>query len=226
MNVDDPSLREGPDRPETRASRRAHAPGRDPRDIVTEYAFQVDSDLLGVPLAGPFRRLSAVVVDLFVLALLFPIRAAVGSVAGGLVDLVVALAVAWVLFRLASPAAEGRTPSTWMRFLLRGVAVVVALVGVADVLGGGDGPDGVERPPAEVRQAAGADTLPGLAGGEGVIEAGGRDISLGEVLGGARGFLALARADSAAEARPAAEDVARRLQDAGASTADIQDAIR
>jgi len=36
----------------------------DPRDIVTETAFRVDSSLLGRPVAAPWRRGLAVLVDL------------------------------------------------------------------------------------------------------------------------------------------------------------------
>ncbi len=229
----DPEARAGR---ETRASRRARTPERDPRDIVTEYAFQLDPDLLGVPLAGPFRRLGAMLVDLSVLALLFPVRAALGELAGGLVDLVVALAVAWMLVRLASPRAEGRTPSGWVRFLLRGAALVIALVGLGSLPGGGDGPEEVEAPdrlPTEVREMA---VTGGTLVGPGHAPAGsvsgdasgprGSGVTLGDLVGGARGFLSLARADSLEEARPAAEDIARQLHGAGASPSEIEETIR
>jgi len=39
----------------------------DPRSIVTPYAFAVHPDLLGVPLATPWQRLGAILVDLIVI---------------------------------------------------------------------------------------------------------------------------------------------------------------
>jgi hypothetical protein len=144
------------ERRETKASRRSRDPERDPRDIVTEYAFQVDPDLLGVPLAGPFRRLAAMLIDLCVLGLLFPFRAAASALMGGTVDLLVALAMAWVLFRLASPSSAGRTPGGVARFVLRSAGVVVALVGLGTFAGDLSDGDGGSDPPAAV---AGLDTL-------------------------------------------------------------------
>lgn len=42
----------------------------DPRDIITPYAFEVDPDLLGLPLATPKRRLAALVTDLIIASIL------------------------------------------------------------------------------------------------------------------------------------------------------------
>ncbi len=41
--------------------------GRDPRTIVTPYAFRVAPDLLGLPLAGPTRRALGMLIDLMVI---------------------------------------------------------------------------------------------------------------------------------------------------------------
>lgn len=197
---------------ETAASRRAHAPGRDPKDIVTEYAFQVDPDLLGVPLAGPFRRAAGILVDLVVLGLLFPIRAAAGALLGGVVDLLVAAAVAWVLWKMASPGGLGRTPSRGVRVALRGAAAVVLLTGLVPLLGGGDGggeedggpgdtpavstegsPAGGGSPAAEVEEALSraAEEAADGAGDEDVPGGGSPARMLRE--GGARGGLSLGR---------------------------------
>lgn len=43
---------------------------RDPKQIVTPYAFEVDPGLLGQPLATPKRRLAALLLDLFFAAIL------------------------------------------------------------------------------------------------------------------------------------------------------------
>lgn len=42
----------------------------DPKEIVTPYAFHVDNELLGLPLATPKRRLFAVLLDLIIAAVL------------------------------------------------------------------------------------------------------------------------------------------------------------
>ena len=42
----------------------------DPRTIVTPYAFEVSPELLGIPLAHPFQRLVALLIDLMLIVLL------------------------------------------------------------------------------------------------------------------------------------------------------------
>jgi uncharacterized RDD family membrane protein YckC len=64
---------------------------RDPRSIVTQYAFSVHPDLLGMPLATPWQRLGAILVDLVVIALLT--RIGFVTLAIGLILLLVGLAV-------------------------------------------------------------------------------------------------------------------------------------
>ena len=218
---------------ETARSRGAHAPGRDPRDIVTEYAFQVDPELLGVPLAGPLRRMGGILADLVILGMLFPFRAAASALLGGIVDFLVAAAVAWVLFRLASPRVEGSTPSGPVRFLLRGAGVVVALTGLGALLAGGD--DGTDRPgpvgaaadsvPAVVAEAL-EDVSAGGGDGPGRVRLGDRMVSLGEIAGGVGDFVALARAEGPESAGPAAERVAMNLHRMGATTSDVREALR
>jgi hypothetical protein len=66
------------------------APNFDPRDIVTPHAFAVDEALLGTPLAPPWRRLVALLLDL-------ALAGVIAHVAGGLVGLV----VAYVFYRVA-----------------------------------------------------------------------------------------------------------------------------
>lgn len=216
---------------ETARSRGAHAPERDPRDIVTEYAFRVDRELLGVPLASPFRRLGAMLVDLVVLGLLFPFRAAASALMGGMVDLTVALAVAWVLFRLASPRAEGRTPSGPVRFLLRATGVVIALTGLGALLGGDGGDDGPD-PLAGSGDSVSAVVAEALEraeeapeAGPGRVRIGDRAVSLRELAGGVGSFVTLVRAEDAGTAGPVAERVALSLHRMGAPPGDIRDAL-
>ncbi|MDR9418403.1 RDD family protein [Gracilimonas sp.] len=42
----------------------------DPKQIITPYAFEIDPELLGLPLATPKRRLLALLIDLFIAAIL------------------------------------------------------------------------------------------------------------------------------------------------------------
>ena len=39
--------------------------GKETRDVVTPFAFSVDDKLIGVPLATPFRRAFALLIDFF-----------------------------------------------------------------------------------------------------------------------------------------------------------------
>jgi hypothetical protein len=66
-------------------------PSFDPRDIITPHAFEVDESLLNTPLAAPWRRLVALLLDL-------AIAGFIANVAGGLVG----VAVAYVFYRVAT----------------------------------------------------------------------------------------------------------------------------
>ena len=57
--------------------------GQDPREIVTPDAFSVSSDLLGLPLAHPWRRAAAILIDLVLIALLANAKGVLFALAGG-----------------------------------------------------------------------------------------------------------------------------------------------
>jgi hypothetical protein len=157
---------------ETSASRRARSPGRDPRDIVTEYAFHVDPDLMGVPLAGAFRRLLSMLADLGLLALIFPFKAILDSLVGGVTDVLVAGLAAWVLWRLGEERKEPSLASRVITWGGRAVAGFIALVaGLSFVLGlFQDSPADRARQWGErarqVAAAVQADSAPGADGGQ------------------------------------------------------------
>lgn len=216
-----------PEQRETERSRRSHGPDEDPRDIVTEYAFQVDPELLGMPLAGPFRRLAGILLDLLVLALLFPFRAVLGEFLGigGIVNFLVAAAVAWMLWRLASPR-WGRTPSKGVRVLLTTAAVVIALVGVGELLSGGGDDDEAERAEdigdamAEVEEATGdlpPETRAALREQT--------DVDIGAIVGSVGELIALSRAGSPEEAQPIADRVALQLYRQGVPANEVARAL-
>lgn len=214
-----------PEPRETERSRRAHGPDDDPRDVVTEYAFRVNPDLLGQPLAGPFRRLAGIVLDLAVLALLFPLRAILGELFGvaGLINFVVAAAVAWTLYRLASPH-WGRTPSKGVRIFLQAAAIVIALVGVGELLsGGGDGDDReeeTERAAARVEEA-----MEGLSPEARASIGEHAYAGFGELMGSMGDLIALSRADSPEEAQPIADRIALQLYRRGVPTDEVARAL-
>ncbi|MFQ3191648.1 MAG: hypothetical protein ACI936_002790, partial [Paraglaciecola sp.] len=66
----------------------AHLTRKETRQIVTPYAFFVADDLLGTPLAGPFRRGFGLLIDLFFIALLTQVS-----------SLILAAVAAWTFFR-------------------------------------------------------------------------------------------------------------------------------
>jgi len=57
--------------------------GQDPREIITPDAFSVSPDLLGLPLAHPWRRAAAVLVDLVLIGLLANAKGVLFAFAGG-----------------------------------------------------------------------------------------------------------------------------------------------
>lgn len=57
--------------------------GVDPKEIVTPDAFSVSPDLLGLPLAHPWRRAAAILLDLALIGLLANARAVFFALAGG-----------------------------------------------------------------------------------------------------------------------------------------------
>lgn len=58
--------------------------GRDPREIVTPDAFSVSPDLLGLPLAHPWRRAAAILIDLLLIGLLANARGVFLALAAGI----------------------------------------------------------------------------------------------------------------------------------------------
>ena len=95
----------------------------DPRSIVTPYAFAVHPDLLGMPLATPWQRLGAILVDLVVIFFISRIGAAplaIGSAA----------LLFWLAFRKPGRDVFGkvfRIAVGCLGFLILAVTTVVVL---------------------------------------------------------------------------------------------------
>lgn len=89
-------------------------PDGDPREIITPHAFEVDEDLLGTPLAAPWRRLAALGLDLAVAGF-------IANVAGGLVGIL----VAYVFYRVATRSDVQTRWKRWTRGCLVTIGAVV-----------------------------------------------------------------------------------------------------
>ncbi len=113
------------------------ATARDPREIVTQDAFSVASELLGKPLARPWRRATAMAVDLIAVVII-----------GGLGWFFLGLAVAALLFRAALRPAAGvvRRGYRWATFGSLGALVLAGTLagGWRTCSSGASGPSGLE----------------------------------------------------------------------------------
>lgn len=162
----------------------------DPRTHVTPDAFSVAPELLGLPLATPWRRAAAMLVDLIVVAMLVN--------AGGLV---LAGAIALVIWRATRTNKVGPFYLRWLRYSLRlgaAFAVFVALL-VAEwpwERWGDDDDD--NKTPAAVSGVATLERM-GLGG---VVSLGGE-------------LEALRASDSRAEALPIAQRLVASARDLG-----------
>jgi uncharacterized RDD family membrane protein YckC len=186
---------------------RATPPAGARRAFITEDALHVDPSLIGLPLAGPWRRGAAFAIDGILVAIL---ANAPGALFG--------LAAAAVLFRSSSrgPAnATYRRHSVRVALRLSGAFVLFILV----VKGWGAVSDRVKK-----------EVIPDLANTATVSASsdGGTSVSVNGV-GGLRlagDILAFRRADDEEEARGVAEHLVTSLRAVGADESDIRDAVR
>ncbi|HUF11849.1 MAG TPA: GAF domain-containing protein [Longimicrobiales bacterium] len=178
-------------------------PVRDPRDSVTPEAFRVADHLIGIPLARPWRRLAAILVDLLLVAILVALLDAVAFL--------VALAAAFLVFRLS----RGSSQLWYQRFYRRGlgcfgaflvfVVVLFAAQAIADAFD--DDPSG-----ATVTADSSDERIEGL----GVMSSA---LSL-------RDGIALASATRAGERDTLATRIVERLVADGLTPAQLRSAVR
>jgi hypothetical protein len=170
------------------------------RSIVTQEALHVSASVLGLPLAHPMRRATAIAVDGLLVALLTRTPSVLFGVAA-----------AWVLFRAAAPRSPAGYLRRSFRFMMRfGAAVVLFVVAVSlwdnvrDRIRGRGGDDG-----GPVQASLTADAPEGAGQ---TLEMDGMEAArfAGDVV-------ALHRADGPAEAREAAEELLERVHEAGLS---------
>lgn len=87
---------------------------RDPRQIVTPFAFQVHPELLGLPLATPKRRLAALLLDLII-----------ASIFASLGNFFLALGVSVIFFWIAIRSRGTNPAYNFMRFGGAGLASIL-----------------------------------------------------------------------------------------------------
>lgn len=181
---------------------------RDPRDIVTPYAFRVAPEILGVPLAGPFRRATAMLVDLLLLAVLLLVKEISATLLG--------LVFAWILFKISSPRAREGVTGPIARPVVRAAAYGVLLIsGLAlgsCFLGfiGSDGPT-----PPRGRVAGGPQE--GSRGGE---------LGVRETMGMVAAVAQITSARDSAAAQGPADRFAIALARSGVSREEREEAVR
>jgi hypothetical protein len=95
---------------------------RDPRSIITPDAFEVSSELLGLPLALPARRLAALLVDLLVIGVLTIVTRSFAMVLG------LVAAVFFVRAGFKRVPVEGSVFNRAMRFSVGCLGVMIGLV--------------------------------------------------------------------------------------------------
>lgn len=98
--------------------------GQDPREIITPDAFSVSPDLLGLPLAHPWRRAAAILIDLALVGLLANAKGVLLALAGGT-----------FLFWLAFRGRKAGLGSTVARATIGCGGATIVFVGVLAVWG-------------------------------------------------------------------------------------------
>jgi hypothetical protein len=171
-------------------------------DHISQEAFSVAPELLGLPLAGPWRRAAAMALDLALLGVLVNVGGAV----------LLGIAAVAVFLRLSSRSAPGRM-GRGVRLALRGAAALVVFSVSLKLWHRAE--QGVEN----AATAALADMVaPKSAKG------GDRSRVLNG-LGTGAAFIALQGAGDEGEARRAAHGIVKRMRDTGMKDEDIRGAL-
>lgn len=178
------------------------SPARDPREIITPEAFSVAPELLGTPLARPWRRGVAMGVDLLLIAIIAGLRIS---------WLLLFLAITILFFRAAVRPAESKLRLGTRRVIF-GALAVLALIGT--MIAGYEIFTDVD--PLGWVDSVGAVSDEGeVAGAPGVMDA----------LGAVREVVAVEAAVSEAEMTDAATRLGERLQGLGVEPGDIRETL-
>ncbi len=168
---------------------------KDPREIITPDAFEVAPELLGTPLARPWRRGVAMAIDLLLVVVL-------GSAGWFFLGFALAILAFRAAFRRSTTGVLRRSARLAVFGSLGTVILIAAIGGWANrFLSDNESPIQINA----------SDIVSGL--------------SLGEAGATVADVLALRRAESEAEAREAATGLAERLRRQGLAPADIREAL-
>ena len=185
----------------------------DPRSIVTPYAFSVHPDLLGRPLATPWQRLGAILVDLVIIGFISQI---------GLAPLAIGSAALlfWLAFRKPGKEVFGKV----FRIAVGCLGTLVLTVTVLVVLflrysDGGQDRDGGAGADSQIETGELADRGDAGEPGEG-------GLGIGDLVRGGLGVLALQNADTREEAQAPMNDIARGAFDADFPQSEIRNLLR
>jgi hypothetical protein len=180
----------------------------DPRTIITPDSFHVAPELLGRPLARPWRRLVAMLIDLLLIAIL----ANAGGVFFG-------FAAAFVLWRLSSRKASGSWLAQSWRTAMRVVAAVLLFVVALSLWGT------ASRRVARIGRGSGRATTEARLSGD-ASSPEGVQLSGAEGVATAAELLRLRQAKSEADARAAVASLVARLSAAGVEPDGIRDVVQ
>ncbi len=183
----------------------------DPRSIVTPYAFAVHPDLLGRPLATPWQRLGAILVDLVVIGFISQIGLAplaIGSTA----------LLFWLAFRKPRKVVFGKIFRIAVGCL--GFLVLLGTLGVILYFQFEDEIRAVVKTGADAQSETG-----GLAGGGDTTDPEEAALGILDVVRGARGALALQGAATREEAQALMNVFVLSGLDAGLARSQIRDLL-
>jgi uncharacterized RDD family membrane protein YckC len=175
---------------------------RDPRSVVTPDAFDVSSDLLGMPLARPSRRLIAILIDLAVIGIVTAVTTSFALVLG------VVAAIFFVRAGFKRTPVRGSVFGRAMRFSVGCLGLFIAAV--TAVLWTSFGPD----------FGRGNDTGPTFNVGVGDNVSVSSGSFLGAVASAATG-VALANAEDIEEAEEAAVGLIQNAEELGIDRSDL-----
>ena len=176
---------------------------RDPREIITPDAFSVAPELLGTPLARPWRRGAAMGVDLLLIAIISSV---------GLSWFLLLLAVTILSVRATLRSSRGALRKGARRAVFGSLSVLAL---IATIIAGLETFSGFE---VRVHPFGGDG-----GGGLGDVDVAG--VSIEDVVGISTSAAALKSARSHAELAEAATEFGRRLEDIGVEEEDVRDAL-
>lgn len=172
----------------------------DPRSIITPDAFEVEPDLLGRPLATPWQRLVAILVDLAVIGLITLATKSFGILLG------IVAAAFFIRGGFKRTPVRGSAFNRAMRF---SVGCLGLLIGVGTVIGW-----------VAWRSSHGHEPQTPVVSANGIATG-----QLGDAVAVARGSVELHRAHSAAEARRALTTLVGTLRGLGVDDDDIRQTV-